>query len=68
MPINNRISLSVIRTNLEAWGFPLTDAQFNSLSIKQLKTIHRKAYKARNLSNDVWAIVEEVVMDATERE
>lgn len=54
MDTTNRLSLSVIRTNLEACGFDLTDSQFNSLTLKELKAIHRKAQKIRRMTNTIW--------------
>ena len=64
----NRIALSTIRLNLVACGFDITDDQFNSMTIAQLKRIHRKAWKVHDLSQEIWTEVEEILMDDTEGE
>lgn len=54
MKTANRLPLNVIRTDLETCGFNLTDSQFNELSPKELKAIHRKAQKVRRMTNAIW--------------
>lgn len=57
MKMFNEMSLKAIRKNLEKVGVEMDDAQFNSLTHSELKTIYRKSKKAYKLYSQVDAII-----------
>jgi hypothetical protein len=57
MKMFNEMSLKSIRTRLEKVGVTMSDAQFNSLTYSELKTIYRKSKKAYALYEQVDAII-----------